>query len=83
MFKQFNNQFYRSLDFYMAICLILYSLGAILDNEYNWWIYLQPILIPFTLYQSFFSKKGNLKKDWLIYLCVGIVFLGFWLEFIV
>ncbi len=82
MFKECNKQFYRSLDFYIALCLLLSGIGSWLDKEFDWWFYFLPVLLPFTLYQTFFSKKGNLKQDWLIGLCLGIVLIGCWLEFL-
>lgn len=81
MFKEFNKQFYRSLDFYIAVCLFLSCIGSLLNKEFDWWFYLLPFLLPFTFYQAFFSSKGNLKQDWIIYLCIGVVLIGCWLEF--
>ncbi|HFI0255971.1 TPA: hypothetical protein ACGOVD_000613 [Streptococcus suis] len=82
MFKKFNKQFYRSLDFYCALCLLLFGISSLLDREFDWWFYLLPVLLPFTLYQAFFSSKSNLKQNWLIYLCLGLILIGFWLEFL-
>ncbi len=82
MFKEFNKEFYRSLNFYLMILLFLGSIGEWLNKGPSLWLALLLFATVGTTRSAFWSKEWTLKANWQIYLCIAFLLVGAWVEFL-
>ncbi|MCK3882303.1 hypothetical protein HCC13_08120 [Streptococcus suis] len=83
MFKEFNKEYYRSLNFYLMILLLLGSIGEWLDKGPTFWLGLLLFASVGTARNAFWSKEWMLRANWQIYLCIAFLLVGVWVEFFV
>lgn len=61
MFKEFNKEFYRSLNFYLMIMLLLGSVGEWLNKGPSLWLGLLLFASVGTARSAFWSKEWMLR----------------------